>query len=87
MLGYSEEELTSGSFVAVTHPDDVAQSQAYLAKLLQGSIDAAQWEKRYIHRDGHVVWVQDHDLNGQRRKSPSSVLHGTVRRHRRAQGG
>jgi PAS domain S-box-containing protein len=61
MLGYSESELLSTGLWAVTHPDDVEANRAAMRSALAGEIDAYALEKRYLHRDGHIVWGH---LNG-----------------------
>jgi PAS domain S-box-containing protein len=55
MLGYAEAELVGKTFPAHTHPDDLAQGAAVLSQLLDGQVDSARFEKRYIHKDGSVV--------------------------------
>src|SRR3981081_1515816 len=55
MLGYAEAELVGRTFPAHTHPDDLAQGAAVLSQLLDGQVDSARFEKRYIHKDGSVV--------------------------------
>jgi PAS domain S-box-containing protein len=57
MLGYTVEELQSLKFAAVTHPDDVASNVDVLTRLQTGTEDSARFEKRYLHKDGSVVWV------------------------------
>ncbi len=56
MVGYSEEELLSNHFRNITHPDDIKHNMALSKKLREGEIDSFQLEKRYIHKNGHVVW-------------------------------
>jgi light-regulated signal transduction histidine kinase (bacteriophytochrome) len=56
MVGYSEQEMLSLEFLDITHPDDVKHRPAQTARLFADG--RADFEKRYIHRDGHVVWVQ-----------------------------
>ena len=58
MLGYSEEEILGMNFGDVTHPDDQAESWARLNELDPEEVPAVNWKKRYIHADGHIVWVQ-----------------------------
>ena len=58
ILGYTEQELLSKHFRDLTHPDDVENSQEYLRKMLAGAINSFTTEKRYIHKQGHVVWVE-----------------------------
>lgn len=57
MLGYSEDALLQTSFQVLTHPDDIAADQANVQRLLGGAVSSYQCEKRYFHRDGHVVWA------------------------------
>ncbi len=56
MLGYTREELHGMVFTAVTHPDDVLADWELFESLVAGQRDAYQMEKRYLHKDGHIVW-------------------------------
>jgi PAS domain S-box-containing protein len=58
LVGYSEEELLGSSFQAITHPDDLADNLDLFKRLWAGEIDTYQLEKRYLHKDGRVVWIQ-----------------------------
>lgn len=58
MLGYREDELLALNIREITYPDDVAKSHAMAMELMDGHRDSYQLEKRYFHRDGHVVHVQ-----------------------------
>ena len=67
--GYSEKELLSQTFMMITHPDDVERDVEYFRLLREGKIDAYQIEKRYIRKDGNLVWISlsvglQHDRNG-----------------------
>jgi len=57
ILGYSEQELLGFSFDAITHPQDTMQHTHLVRDVLKGRRHNYQLEKRYIHKDGHVVWV------------------------------
>jgi len=57
LLGYSREELTSMTFQALTHPDDLASDEGKLNALLAGTIETYSHEKRYLRKDGRIVWV------------------------------
>ncbi len=57
MLGYSEPELKNLTFQDVTHPDDLAADLDHVGEVLRGEIPSYQMEKRYFHKDGHVVWA------------------------------
>ncbi|MDQ3865846.1 MAG: PAS domain S-box protein [Actinomycetota bacterium] len=56
MLGYSEEELEALHFTEYTHPDDLARELELYRDLVAGRIDRYQLEKRYLRRDGSIVW-------------------------------
>ena len=57
MLGYSVEELRTRTFQDFTHPDDLATNLSVLDKTLVGEADSYSMEKRYVRRDGGVVWA------------------------------
>jgi diguanylate cyclase (GGDEF)-like protein/PAS domain S-box-containing protein len=58
MTGYGEQELLGRTFQSITHPDDLVADVEHHRGLIDGTLDAYQTEKRYLHRDGHEVWVQ-----------------------------
>lgn len=58
LTGYTKEELLKTDFQTITHPDDLEADLAQVQKMLSGEIETYQMEKRYIHKKGHVVWVQ-----------------------------
>jgi PAS domain S-box-containing protein len=57
MLGYSEVELFKKTWMDLTHPDDIACSQEMIKQLGMTQFKAMEMEKRYIHRDGRIIWV------------------------------
>lgn len=61
IVGYSEAELRKLTFQEITHPDDLETDLEHVSRLLSGEIQSYSLEKRYIHRDGHAVWIL---LNG-----------------------
>ncbi len=56
MFGYTREELLAGTLQRITHPDDVEKSNRWIRKMIAGDMSEPECEKRFIHRDGHVVW-------------------------------
>ncbi|HSL21844.1 MAG TPA: PAS domain S-box protein [Vicinamibacterales bacterium] len=56
MIGYSETELRELTFLDVTHPDDKAASSAAVRRLYDGETDHIEMEKRYVRKDGEIVW-------------------------------
>jgi PAS domain S-box-containing protein len=57
ILGYPSEELLEKTFQDVTHPDDLKADLAYRRQLLAGEIETFSMEKRYIRKDGSIVWT------------------------------
>jgi len=60
LLGYSEQELRATSFQRITHGEDLKQVQSYIQRVIEGYIQSHEQEKRYLHEQGHTVWVQWH---------------------------
>lgn len=56
MLGYSAEELAGRRFEEFTHPEDVDADLHRFTRLRSGQIDHYQIEKRYVRRDGTLLW-------------------------------
>ena len=56
LLGYDEAELRGMPFARFTHPDDVDADLALFGELVAGGRDHYQLEKRYIHKDGAIIW-------------------------------
>ncbi|MEG4351274.1 PAS domain S-box protein [Microcoleus sp. LAD1_D3] len=57
ILGYSSEELLALTFQDITHPDDLDGDLSYAHQLLAGTISTYQLEKRYFHKQGHIIWI------------------------------
>jgi PAS domain S-box-containing protein len=56
MLGYTADELGRMTFVAFTHSEDAAQDWTLMREVFAGQRDHYQLEKRYIRKDGQVLW-------------------------------
>jgi PAS domain S-box-containing protein len=57
MLGYSESALKNTNWKDVTHPDDIQETADIMKAFLEGKRDAVRYEKRYIHKNGNIVWT------------------------------
>jgi PAS domain S-box-containing protein len=57
MLGYTEEELKGLSIVDITFPEDRQISQEKLDALTKGTINSYRIEKRYVTKDGSLLWA------------------------------
>ncbi len=69
-LGYSEEEISFKTFIDITYHEDIDISREYFQRVLSGEIDKYRLEKRFIRKDGTVLWgdlsvspVKDRDGN------------------------
>ncbi len=57
ILGMTKNEMTSTNFQNITHPDDLKTDLNYMKLLLKGDIKEFRMEKRYIKKDGMIIWV------------------------------
>ena len=57
-LGYGRGELSTMTFSQVTHPNDRAKDSEGVSRLLQGEIREYVTEKRYLRKDGGIIWTQ-----------------------------
>ncbi len=56
ILGFDRNELQGVNFKQITHPNDLENDTELANDLLAGSKENYQIEKRYIHKQGHIVW-------------------------------
>jgi PAS domain S-box-containing protein len=56
MVGYPLQELLHKTFKDITHPEQIPLDMENLQKLLTGEIPVYNTEKRYIRKDGRIVW-------------------------------
>jgi diguanylate cyclase (GGDEF)-like protein/PAS domain S-box-containing protein len=57
LTGYPQDQLVGMGFQDITHPDDLPKDFNALQEMIDGVRDRFQTEKRYIHADGHVIWI------------------------------
>jgi two-component system, NarL family, sensor kinase len=57
LVGYSESELLALTFADITHPDNLAADHAGVQHLIDGELPFYQTEKRYIRKDGSLIWA------------------------------
>lgn len=58
MLGYAADEILGTSFFDWTHPADVELDRAQFGRQVAGEIDSYSLEKRFVRKDGTVMWAQ-----------------------------
>jgi diguanylate cyclase (GGDEF)-like protein/PAS domain S-box-containing protein len=57
MLGRQPADLVDVTIRDITHPDDWSDNADNIRRLFSGEIADYSLEKRYLHADGHIVWV------------------------------
>lgn len=57
MLKYSEDELLHMTWKQLTHPDDLEADIAKFKQMLAGNIDNYELDKRFIAKDGTLVYT------------------------------
>lgn len=57
LTGYSPKELLAKSFQDITHPEDLKEDLANVQRMIERKASSFQMEKRYIHKDGHAIWI------------------------------
>ncbi len=57
MVGYPQEELLTKTFTDITHPDHLAEDISQVKRLSAGEISEYTTEKRYIKKNGEVIWA------------------------------
>jgi PAS domain S-box-containing protein len=57
LVGYTGEELNKLRFADITYPDDAGKNVDYFRQLIDGEIPYYAMEKRYVRKDGSLVWV------------------------------
>ncbi len=58
IVGYTESELLRGDVQSITHPEDRDVDSLQVAQMLARKIESYQANKRYVRKDGRVVWTQ-----------------------------
>jgi PAS domain S-box-containing protein len=58
IVGLPAAVMLNLDFQSITHPDDLDADLSLLARLTAGEIESYRLDKRYLHAEGHVVWVR-----------------------------
>lgn len=58
LVGYTKTEIHQLSLQDLTHPADIGADHALARKVALGELDHYFSEKRFIHKDGRVVWIR-----------------------------
>lgn len=57
LTGYTADELLAGRFQDITYPDDLESDLEYVKQTLAGERRGYRMDKRYVRKDGEIVWV------------------------------
>lgn len=72
ILGYSAEEIKLKKFEDLTHKDDISENLNLMNALKSKKISDFNYEKRYIHKNGNIIWAKIHVyplLNSDKKKT------------------
>lgn len=58
IVGYSREELVNLTFQDITLEEDLDKDLSLLNQLVKGEISRYSMEKRYIRKDGSIIWIE-----------------------------
>ncbi|MDP2144633.1 MAG: PAS domain S-box protein [Gallionella sp.] len=58
ILGYSPEEMRSINYRSLIHPDGWPVIQEKLQSLMSGMLPEFSIEERFLHKRGHLIWVE-----------------------------
>jgi PAS domain S-box-containing protein len=58
IVGYTRDELLARTYQDITHPDDLELDVVGMRQLLANEIQTLAGEKRYLRKDGAIVWVE-----------------------------
>ena len=89
MIGYSKEELMNQKWEDYTHPDDIEPNWIIIENILSGRNKSVRWEKRYLHKNSSIIWVDIHtvllrDENGNPLHFVTTVYDISARKHAEA---
>ena len=56
IFGYSQDVLEKMTVYDIAHPDDINVSPEFIEHSLSGEVEVSTFEKRYFHKEGHIIW-------------------------------
>ena len=57
IFGFEEKELLGQGIQKLTHPEDIGTETENIRQMLAGEKTTAQFEKRYLHKNGSTIWA------------------------------
>jgi PAS domain S-box-containing protein len=74
MLGYTQSELLGKTIADVTHRNDMEKQMRLFQRMIRDG-EPFEMEKRYIHKDGSVLWA---DVSASAVRGPNGKIESTV---------
>jgi len=56
IFGYEKDAYENLTFAEITFPEDLDESRQYIKNLRNGSVEIVELEKRYLRKDGEMIW-------------------------------
>lgn len=79
MVGYWIDELIGKAFADFTHPHDIDKDMRLYQNMVSGGIDSYEIEKRYIHKQGRIIWAHLHAAVVRGGRGPFRIFIGMAR--------
>jgi diguanylate cyclase (GGDEF)-like protein/PAS domain S-box-containing protein len=57
LVGYTEAEMLQMDYQSITYPEDLTNDAEHFQQMIEGKLHTYQVEKRYIHKNGEVIWI------------------------------
>ena len=58
ITGYTRDELAGKTFLDITYKEDIENNMNLYSRLLKGEVNEYFYEKRYVRKNGQVIWVR-----------------------------
>src|ERR1035437_9647863 len=57
IVGRTKQQMENTDWMSITHPDDIQKDKDNMALMNSGKIQGFHMEKRFLHPNGTVVWI------------------------------
>jgi diguanylate cyclase (GGDEF)-like protein/PAS domain S-box-containing protein len=77
LFGYRNDDLVGASVCSICHPDEVEAIGESIRAMVAGDVNLLRAERRFMHADGHAVWVavSAAPVMGERRRVSHLLMH------------
>lgn len=75
LLGYRLDEMPGMAMLELLHPEDQEPERSQLSRIFRGEVSLSKREKRFVRRNGEVIWVHvSSSLTRDEKGRPSFVM-------------